>query len=176
MAITRTARRYARAVFDIALDEGSLDTWQRDLQAMAIRLAAPEVLAFAGDPAVTVAAKQALVDEGLAGMERRRLSLAHLLIERGRLAELPAIVEEFDRLVREHQGIAEAEVTTAVPLAEEDAQEVQRRLASITGKTVVLRRKVDPAIVGGLVVRIGDRLIDASLATRLEVLRSQLAG
>lgn len=176
MITTRAARRYARAVFDIAVDENSLDDWQGDLAAMAARLGADEVQAFTSNPAVSTAAKRALVDQALAGMDQRRRNLSYLLIERDRLSELPAISAEYDRLLRERQGIVEAEVTTAVPLTESTASDVQQRLAAMTGKQVTLHRKVDPDIIGGLVVRMGDRLIDGSLATRLESLRSQLAG
>jgi F-type H+-transporting ATPase subunit delta len=173
---TRAARRYARAVFDLARDDAGREAWQRDLAVMSDRLGTSEVLSLVGNPAVTTAAKQALVDQALARMDRLRLHLAYLLIERGRLAELPAIAAEYNRLIRDHRGIAEAEVTTAVPLSESDARDVQQKLAAMTGKQIVLREKVDPSIIGGLIVRIGDRLIDGSLATRLESLRSQLAG
>jgi F-type H+-transporting ATPase subunit delta len=175
MIATRAARRYARAIFDIALSEHTIEDWRRDLQAMTARLSSPDVLAFIANPTVPVSAKQAVIDQTLVGMERRRLSLAYLLVERGRLAELGAVSEEFERLAHQHEGVTEAVVTTAVALPEASALDVERRLGALTGTRVILHRRVDPSIIGGLVVRLGDRLIDGSIATRLEALRAQLA-
>jgi F-type H+-transporting ATPase subunit delta len=176
MITTRAARRYARAVFDIALAEQTLAEWRRDLVAMTASLSRADVVAFIANPAVPASAKQAMIDQALGGMERRRLSLAYLLVERDRLAELSGVAAEFERLVRQREGVTEAMVTTAVELPEASAQEIERRLGALTGTRVILHRRVDPSIIGGLVVRMGDKLIDGSIATRLEALRAQLAG
>ena len=172
---TRAARRYARAVFDMALDTGDADSWQQGLIVISGRLSTPDLLAFFASPAVPAAEKQTVVDQALAGMQRTRLNLVHLLIERDRLAELPAVSQEFHRLLNEHRGIVEADVTTAIALSQVEAAGVERRLTAATGKTVVIRPHVDPAIIGGLVIRVGDKLMDSSVATRLESMRAELA-
>jgi F-type H+-transporting ATPase subunit delta len=86
------------------------------------------------------------------------------------------IREEFERLVDEHQGVAHAQVVTAVPLSERDKREVEERLSQMIGKKLVVEAEVDPTIMGGLVARIGDRLIDGSTRTRLTDLRRRLGG
>jgi F-type H+-transporting ATPase subunit delta len=88
---------------------------------------------------------------------------------------LPPILVEFEHLVREARGVLEADVTVARPLTEAERQEILQRLRTLTGKEVQIQVGVDPAILGGVVVRIGDQVIDASVAGRLDRLRQDLA-
>ena len=97
-------------------------------------------------------------------MARRRVSL------------VPAIVGEYGRLLDRHRGIAAAVVTSAAPLSAEETEAIAARVASLAGTTVSLRTAVDPALIGGVTVRIGDRLIDASVRGRLERLRDRIVA
>jgi F-type H+-transporting ATPase subunit delta len=99
-----------------------------------------------------------------------------LLTAKGRLALLPQIAEAFQELVDDYRGIAHADVLTAVPLDEQGQQELSARLSQITGKSVLIEAHQDPQILGGLVARIGDRLIDGSTRSKLHALRRELAG
>ena len=120
--------------------------------------------------------KQKLVEDALAGADPLVLSLAHLLLRRGRTALGPQIAEAYEEMLDEAKGIAHALVTSAIPLSEEDVTTVIRRLSEITGQEVAVETEVDENILGGLVVRIGDRLIDGSTKSRLEALKHQLSG
>ncbi len=97
-----------------------------------------------------------------------------LLVQRGRLSSLPRIVEIFGEMYNREKGIVIADVTTAVPLDDAHQKEVADKLAKITGKTVQLRLHTDPSILGGIITRIGDELIDASVASRLAQLAERL--
>jgi F-type H+-transporting ATPase subunit delta len=101
-------------------------------------------------------------------------NLVGLLVERRRVSLLPAIAREYGRLLDRERGVVPAVVTSAVPLSAEDAAAVQARVEAMTGSTVSLRSEVDPSLIGGLTLRVGDRLLDASVRGRLERLRSQL--
>src|SRR3989442_5128756 len=175
MSMESVARRYARAVFELALERGeSLDTWLGDLKAIETALSDPAVLAVLAAPQVRFEEKRAIVDRGLSGVDQLRRNLVYMLIEGGWIEAIGSIVRELQRLVNEHKGIAEATVTTAVPISDADAQRVAERVGRLLSKRVILERRVDPSIIGGIVVRVGDTLINGSVAGRLAALREQL--
>jgi F-type H+-transporting ATPase subunit delta len=95
-------------------------------------------------------------------------------VERRRIGQLPSIAREYGRLLDRQRGVVAAIVTSAVPLTTDETSGIQARVEAMTGTTVSLRSEVDVALIGGLTVRIGDRLLDASVRGRLERLRSQL--
>jgi F-type H+-transporting ATPase subunit delta len=107
---------------------------------------------------------------------REATNLAKLLIESNRIREVGAIAEDFQRLADEAAGRVRATVTTAVELSSKDRDRVEHELSRRLGKEVRLDALVDPAILGGLKVQYGDRLVDASVATRLQQLRRRLAA
>jgi F-type H+-transporting ATPase subunit delta len=172
------AKRYARAVFELAREEGQVDLWAARLDAVRDVLARPEVTGVLANPSVAVQRRQdaaaALLDQRVVGQEG--LNLARLLVGTNRLGQLDGIVEEYRLLADEDAGRVRATATTAVPLARADADQLQASLARRLGREVRLDTRVDRAIIGGLVLRMGDRVIDASVATRLEQLRRRLAG
>jgi F-type H+-transporting ATPase subunit delta len=120
--------------------------------------------------------KQALVKKALEGVEKEVLSLALILLRRGRTSLAPGIADAYQELLDEARGVSHATVTTAVPLTDEELEVVKKKLAEIAGGEVVVETKVDEEILGGVVVRIGDRLIDGSTRNRLLALKQQLAG
>lgn len=174
MAKGAVARRYARAVFGIAREKGELDAWLADLATIRDVLERPELAPLLRDPSVSPAEKRQTVRNSLPPLEQQRLNLVYLLIDRGRTDLIGDILEELGRMVNQVRGIEVAEVTTAVPLTKEQAEAVARRLGELTGKEVTLHRAVDPAIVGGIVARVGDKLIDGSVKSRLSLLRERL--
>ena len=107
-------------------------------------------------------------------ISRQALNLALLLTRRGRFGILPAVSAEYDAMVRESRGIVAATVTTPTPLSTKDLAAVRTRVEQLAGSHVELDAETDPSLVGGLTVKIGDRLIDASVRGRLERLRGQL--
>lgn len=175
MAGEAVARRYARAIFELALERGqSLSEWLADLEAVDAALSEGAVRAALMSPRLSFEKKRDLVGGALQQLDLLRRNFLLLLIERGRVELLGAIRSEFRRLTLEHEGIAEATVTTAVPIDEAEARQIAQGLERLLGKKVVLERRVDPAILGGVVARVGDRLINGSVAARLAALREQL--
>jgi len=176
MRIEVAAKRYAQAAFDIARQRDELDRWVEDLQAVADLVAQPGVVDILASSRVPFEDKERLLSSGLAEVSPLALNLARLLVQKGRIALAQQVREEYQRLLDEHRGMAHAVVLTAVPLSQEEERAVGQRLRELTGKEIVLERQVDPGIMGGLVARVGDRLIDGSTRTRLLELRRQLAG
>ncbi len=172
----RVARRYARAVFDLAVAQNAVDGWLGDLLTVQGFLDSAGVRALLENPEVAFAQKQEVVDQGLAQLSQLARNFVYVLVQHGRVGAIDDIVAEFRRLVNDYHGIAVATVTTAVPLEDKESQEVARRLEALVGKRIVLEKRVDPGILGGVVARIGDHVIDGSLASQLNALRDNLAG
>lgn len=174
---TSSARRYAEAALQIALRDGTLDAWQADLDAAATATEDPRVAEIARNPTLPVQARRELVRQVAARpLSEPALNLVSLLLERRRIEQLPRIADEFQTLVDRRAGIIRAEVTSAAPLARGESERLAARLADMTGGTVELTLEVDRSLLGGVVVRIGDQLIDGSVRGRLERLRSRLAA
>ncbi len=170
------AKRYAEAAYLIARENGTEEAWSEGLSAMSALYADPQATAFILNSQVPPKDKQALVQKALEGVAKQVLSLAFILLRRGRTSLAPGIADAYQELLDEARGVSHATVTTAVPLTDEELEVVKKKLAEIAGGEVVVETKVDEEILGGVVVRIGDRLIDGSTRNRLLELKQQLAG
>jgi len=168
------AKRHAQAVFQLALERGELEKWLEDLKTIATTLSQPQLMAILESPKVHLDEKMELLHRCLPGVSQLALNLVYLLVARRRLRLIDQIVSEYQRLADAYQGVEHAEVTTAIPLDEEDRQRLSERLAELTGTRIVLSTRVDPNVIGGFVVRIGDRLIDGSTKSKLDSLRKSL--
>ncbi len=168
------AKRHAQAVFQLALERGELEKWLEDLKTIATTLSQPQLMAILESPKVHLDEKMELISRCLPGVSQLALNLVYLLVARRRLRLIDQIVSEYQRLADAYQGVEHAEVTTAIPLDEEDKQRLSERLAELTGTRIVLSTRVDPNVIGGFVVRIGDRLIDGSTKSKLDSLRKSL--
>jgi len=175
MAKGISGRRHAQAVFLIALETNQLDRWQADLERIASILHDPEIGSFLENPKVSSERKRELLQQALKGVTPTAMNLAYLLVARNRLHIVQSIVTEYRRLSYAHKGVVEAEVVTAIPIGGQEEESIGKGLAAITGKTIMLGAKVDPEIMGGLVVRLGDKLMDGSIRTKLQELRRSLA-
>jgi F-type H+-transporting ATPase subunit delta len=171
------ARRYAEAAFEVALRDGTVETWRSELDS-AGEIAADETIGRAlANPAVALEARTEMA-ESIFGkvVGRPVLNLIGLMLRRGRIEQLPRVAAEFRRLDNARQGITLATATSAAPLSPDEVRAVTARMEQLTGGRVELDLKTDPSLLGGLVVRIGDRLIDGSVRGRLERLRNQLVS
>ncbi|HEX8919549.1 MAG TPA: F0F1 ATP synthase subunit delta [Chloroflexota bacterium] len=175
MKPSSTARRYAEAAFEVARRDGQTDEWVRDLARATEALVQPDAAAFFRTPDVSREDKLAAIDRIFGGMQPQVKNLLRILVSRQRIYLMPAILREFVALKRQAEGIAEAYVTVARPVDDSEEQEISRRLGEMTGKRIEIHTSVDPSILGGIVVRIGDKLIDASVAGRLQRLRQEMA-
>jgi F-type H+-transporting ATPase subunit delta len=169
------ARRYAEAAFECAERDGTIDEWGADLTVVAALIGEEHVMRVVDDPSRPFAERQATVDKLLAKrVHPPARSLVKLLAERGRLDLVPQIAAEYRALLNRHNGIVTAVVTSSGPLTADETAALEQRLREMTGATVQLETQIDESLIGGLTVRVGDRLLDASVRGRLERLREQL--
>jgi F-type H+-transporting ATPase subunit delta len=175
MAVGNVGRRYAQAVFDIAKQKNKLDDWANDLSLMAQAIAQRDALRFLENPKVSRAKKMTFVRETLQNKISPEIyNLAVLLVQRGRQVQAGVVEQEYTNLLNKLRGIETAYVTTAVEMTAQEETAVKARLNQITGKQVTIKKEIDPSIIGGVVARVGDTLIDGSIKSRLESLRKAL--
>jgi F-type H+-transporting ATPase subunit delta len=174
---TTAARRYAEAAFELAVRDKAVDAWAEGLD-MAAQIASDDrIRAFLDSPAAPLAERLALIDRVLDGKAPESVArLVKLLATRRAVDRLPAILAEYRRLVNRDRGVVEALVTSAAPLTANETEALKTKVAAMTDRTVDLRVQVDDSLIGGLTVRIGDTLYDASVRGRLERLREQLVS
>ena len=176
MATGIVAKRYAQAVFELALERGELDKWQSDLEEMSAAAEDPQLVALLENTKIPLGRKLELVKDSLPGLGPLAINLAYLLITKGRFRIAPHIATEYQGLVYDYQGIGHAQVTTAVPLDKVEEEKLAQRLSAITGKHILLSIQVDPELIGGLTARVGDTLIDGSTRSKLLALKKSLVG
>ena len=173
-----SAVRYARALFDVALNESDPVRVEQELSSVTALVGSHAELQNALEsPGVPPHAKRAVVQ---ALVERAQFTpavgkLLLMLAERDRLTLLGDVLEAFRGRLREQQKVLEAEVTTAIPLEPAQQAALQQRLGAATSRQVTLTTKVDPALIGGVVAKIGTTVYDGSLATQLAKLKGRLA-
>ncbi|MDP9358563.1 MAG: F0F1 ATP synthase subunit delta [Chloroflexota bacterium] len=173
---SNAAKTYARAVFELAKEKGALDAWQADLSRLEQVMSDPSVAHLFHNPSVTPEHKQEAVLQLLAGSQPEIGNLIRVLAERDRLDIVPDIVRAYTEARLDAQGIAVADVTTAEPLTPPEQQLVRDQLKRIVGKNIALQMRTDPEIIGGVVARVGDMLIDGSVVSQLRRLRARLAA
>ena len=165
-------RRYAQAVFQIATESGQIDAWSDDLRTVATALENKELSGILDSPQVPAAAKIDTVKIVLGdAVDPLASNLLALLATRNLANLVPGILETFEALVDRHNGIERAEVIAAVPLDQPQQEAIEAVLVKLVDKDIRLSTGVDPDILGGLVARVGDRVIDGSLRTKLQGMR-----
>lgn len=171
---TRAAHRYANALFRVALKTGIQDETRANLVALTTALANPAVSRALNNPRVPLARKQQVMHSMLAGSGEGLEHFVNLLSERNRLDLLTNVSRSFGRLVDEHNRVADGEAVTAVALTPEQEEALKAKLEETTGYKVRLKTRVDESIIGGLIVRVGDRQYDGSVTTQLRAMRDAL--
>ncbi len=177
MSAPIVARRYAKALLELGTAEGQLDKLVEEFATLAGTWEASAELRNAiENPLVSHAAKKAVMTDLAArvGAGQTARNTLLLLVDRRRAQALPYIASALRELADARKGLVRAEVTTAAPLADAYYGRLQVQLETMTGKKVVVDRRTDPAIIAGVVTRIGDRIFDGSLRTRLQTLRDAL--
>ncbi len=175
MAYRASARRYAQAAFELALEADELDGWLADLQAIGTAVETESLGDALDSPQLTASRKTALIDE-LFGDSIRPLvrNLLGLLASKNAARIAPDLANEFAAMVDSHRGVVRAEVVTAAPMDSEQASRLADMLKEVAGREVVISSREDPSILGGLIARVGDKVIDGSARTRLEGMRKRL--
>lgn len=167
---------YARALLEIAAEDGSMKELDEELQALdGIFSANPQLTEILCAPTVTDAEKTDLIKRVFDGrISKVSYNFLCVLAEKKRVGYLTGIAQEFRKGYYEAAGIAEAEVTTAVPLKDDARNRLIAKLQKKYGKTVILKEKVDPSIIGGMIVASGGSMMDGSVKTRLENMHKQI--
>jgi F-type H+-transporting ATPase subunit delta len=169
-------RVYARALFDAALEENRLEPVREQLtQLVEAEADVPELHELLRNPQLDPQARKAALQDLLADGEELLRTFLLVLVDKGRTGQLEEIAREFERMVARHEGIVSAELTTAVELSDEEASELLARIEESTGRKIEATRKVDPDLIGGIVLQIGSHRLDASVRGRLNRLRRELA-
>ncbi len=174
----RVAKRYAGALFAVADRNGILDAVASDLELIHRRMTdVPYLRAILMEPLVSDTRKNSVVDEAFGDrVTASSLNFLKLLIRKRREDLIEECAREFRALLAEHANTADAEVSSAVALTDDQTTRLTEKLQALTGKTIRLTVSVDPALVGGVVVRIGDTVMDGSVRGKLERLQRQLSG
>ena len=167
---------YARALFEIARAEGTLDEVEDELFRFARSFEASDELRSAlTDDSVPAAKRQAIVEDLLGGKATGTTTqLVSMVVGSGRGRDLPAIIDKLVARASSSKNLAVAEVRTAVELTDDQQARLKAALANATGKQVNLKVVVDPSVLGGVVATVGDTVIDGTVRTRVEQLKSRL--
>ena len=170
-------RRYAQAAFALAQENEGIQRWQEDLQRSAEVLSDPDVMALLTAPQVPEKVKLDGITTLLPDVAPLIRNMVSTMALRGDVLKFGRTVDAFTAMADDSQGTARAEVVTAVPLDDDRKKRLSDGLATLVDrKSVVLTEKQDPTIVGGIIARVGDKLIDGSTRTRIRALKDELAS
>ena len=174
--VSSLSKTYARSLFELAQEAGALDEVASQLmQLRELAAAEPDLGRLLGNRLLSVEERAEIIDllfkDQLHDVLYRFLQVVN---RKSRLDELPGIIAAFDELMDQHAGRIEVDAYVATELGDEQRATVAERVGKALGKTVELREHVQKSLIGGLKLRVGDRLIDGSVATRLRLLRRQL--
>jgi F-type H+-transporting ATPase subunit delta len=178
MNVSPVAYRYARSLMDLALEKGQLQGVHEDMRLVADACAdSADLRMLLKSPVIKADTKDRVLDQVFAGkigeISNRFMGI---LVRKGREGMLAEIARGFSELYKQNQGILTAEVTSAVPLDEAARQQVRdMAVKKHPGKSIQLSEKVDPSLIGGLIIRIGDEQIDGSVSRRLHELRRKFS-
>jgi len=176
MAKRRSGKRYAQAIFELAVAQGQVDQWADELRWAAQVLQDTDFSAFLKHAEVPAGEKVKAIDAVLGDIHPLVRNLTSLLVLRGMVEWVDDVHADYSRLLDEHRGRQRVEVIAAVPLEDRELARLSRFMADLIRKEVVLSAQVDESILGGVIIQIGDQLLDGSTRFRLETLRHQLHG
>ena len=170
------ARVYARSLFEVAGEQGKLDELREQLGQFADALDSNRELAvFFFSPYFSTAEKEDGLDRLLDGADEALVNFLKLLIENHRMPVIFRVRQQYERLWEEENRMLPVEITSAVVLDEKTTEELGRTIGERAGRRVTLARRVDPDILGGIILRVGNSILDASIRNRLEQLRRHVA-
>lgn len=171
--------QYANALADIVLEQGAAEPARKQLRDFEVAYAeSGELRNFLASPAVTRESKGEVIEKLAARLGASKIirNFLFVIIDNQRTVLLPEIMETFEHVLRQRQGVAEAQVASAVDLNESQKKTLLRTLEGLTGKKIQAKYTLEPGLLGGAVVRIGDTIYDGSLRTQLNQLRARLTA
>lgn len=176
MIRSRVAKRYARALFEVALEKKQLELVEADLRSLKENYEqSQQFSALIDSPVISTEAKQQVFSTSFnKHLQDITFRFVTLLISKNREMLLMQIVEEFGELLDQHRGIVRGDVYSVTPLSDEQVKNLVAQLNRMTGKNVVITPHLDKSLLGGIVIKLQDRVFDASLRNKLEKLRQNL--
>lgn len=169
------ARRYAGAIFELAQKQNALDRTLEEVKGIAQVFSNRKLAYLLQEPKVPAQRKEAALREALTSQVLpTSLNLALLIVQRGLVDVMPRVASELERLVLDYHNQAIAQVTTAVEMDKAQSDLVQGALERTTGKNIIMHPRIDPSILGGLIARVGDQIVDSSVRYRLQALQQEL--
>ncbi|HEY1481981.1 MAG TPA: ATP synthase F1 subunit delta [Candidatus Acidoferrum sp.] len=171
--------QYANALADIALEQGAAEPAAKQLADLVAAFEeSVELRNFIASPAVSKEAKHGVIEELVARVGASKIIRNFLFVvgDHGRTSQLPEILKSFHEVVRQRQGIAEADVVSAVELTQKQKHQLLQTLERKTGKKIQAKYSLEPGLLGGATVRIGDTVYDGSVRTQLNNMRERLAA
>lgn len=169
-----SGQRYAQAIFELALEQGQTDEWAADLELAGQVLRDQEFRTFLNHAEVPADEKIKSVAAVLPDVHPLIRNLLNVLVTKGLAYLAPELSEAYTKLLDIHHGRQRIEVVTAVALDDAELQSITQFVSNLTGKEVVVTTEVDEDIIGGIVIQIGDQLLDGSTRTHLEALRKRV--
>lgn len=176
MASRAKPRRYAQAVFELAQENKELDKWQSDLHKMVVAVNTGSLLDALQDPKIKIEDKARFIKERVRGISPLAVNLALLLVSKSEINIIGDVAAEYNAMLNKYRGIETAEVITAVPLDEKDKEKLKAQLGALTGAKIELKEEINPAILGGVIARVGGKLLDGSTRSKLAALKKNLEG
>ena len=177
MASTKAAIRYATAILDLSKSKGASEVVNNDMKSIASTIRGnAELSTFIHNPTIKVEVKEKALLEVFATVDNVTKGLLHLLFENKRFEILDAIAAEYSKLFDIMNNVEVAKVTTAVAMDAALEAKVLAKIATLSDKKITIENIVDPSIIGGFVLRIGDQQYNASVANRLQVLKRELSN
>ena len=175
--MSRAAIRYAKAILDIAQTSGKADAVNNDMKSIVNAVSeSADLKDFLTSPIIKIEVKKSALSEIFSNVQNETNSLFHLLFENKRFEILEAIAIQYNRLFDESNGIEVAKVTTAFPITAELETKVLAKIAEFSNKKITIQNIVDPAIIGGFILRVGDQQYNASVASKLSELKREFSN
>jgi F-type H+-transporting ATPase subunit delta len=175
--MSRAAIRYAKAILDIAQTSGKADAVNNDMKSIVTAVSeSADLKDFLTSPIIKIEVKKSALSEIFSNVEKETNSLFHLLFENKRFEILEAIAIQYNKLFDESNGIEVAKVTTAFPITAELETKVLAKIAEFSNKKITIQNIIDPTIIGGFILRVGDQQYNASVASKLSELKREFSN
>ena len=175
--MSRAAIRYAKAILDIAQNSGKAEAVNNDMKSIVTAVGdSAELKEFLASPIIKMDVKKSAVSEIFSSVQNETNSLFQLLFENKRFEILESVAKEYKRLFDESNGVEVAKVTTAIAITPELESKVLAKIAEFSNKKITIENTIDPSIIGGFILRVGDQQYNASVANKLGELKREFSN
>ncbi len=170
------SRTYSQALFEVALENNKFDEYNEELKfIVSICKEQPEFYEILKTPKINISEKKKIIDEIFKEkISQELINFIKIILDKRRVKNLFSISKEFEEMVYEHKGIVKAKAITTIPLGKREIEKLQKKLSEITNKTVILENEIDKSLIGGVMIKLGDKVIDGTIKGKLEQLENSL--